>query len=294
MLNFVKLANDHHIPLTYKGAHTTRGWVQTNCPMCDGSSGFHLGFHLARGSFNCWRCGFLKKLDVVQAMLRLDAHEARNLLKRYDDGKVLRNKRVVTVRKRKIRPPAQAGALGKAHRSYLKTRGFGPAVVERWGLLGTNHLGDAWAWRVVFPMRNAKGVTVAWIGRAIHEETEPRYLVSKDEDCLEDPHSFVYGLDQVEGDSVVVVEGATDVWNMGPGAVGMLGIDWRVGKARKLLDFHNRYILFDPEPAAQRRAEKLASWLSYYPGNTEVITGIEGDPGSLPRSKVDKLRKELL
>jgi hypothetical protein len=95
----------------------------------------------------------------------------------------------------------------------------------------------------------------------------------------------------LKGDSVVAVEGATGVWRIGPGAVGVLGIGWKMEQANRLRRFRKRFILFDPEPKAQARAIGLANVLSGYPGETEVISGFDVDPGDLNDRQVKRIRK---
>jgi hypothetical protein len=91
----------------------------------------------------------------------------------------------------------------------------------------------------------------------------------------------------------VFVEGATDVWRLGVGAVAVLGIDWKKEQVAILKNFSRRFVMFDPEPLAQKRAEKLAESLSLYGGETEVITGLKCDPGDLPQDEADQIMKEL-
>jgi len=147
---------------------------------------------------------------------------------------------------------------------------------------------------VVYPIRNEASEVVAYQGRAISEDTKPKYKMTTDEDCLEDPRTFLYGIDKVPGKTIVIVEGVTDVWALGPGAVGTFGIDWKTEQANKLRQFENRFIMFDPDRQAQRAAQRLAEWLSYYPGNTEIVHGLRTDPGSMSRQERKNIRRRLL
>lgn len=296
VLDFLKFASKHRIPyLTQGHHHTHHGWAQTHCPQCtDGTRGWHLGFSLERGNFNCWRCGSVRAVDAVMGLLRVSKEKAHELLREFGGGRA-DGRRAVVVRKRKIKAPLGLAPLAGCHRRYLKARGLDPdAVAEEWELQGSRFEDPKWAWRVVAPIRNLGGEVVAYVGRSIHNEAKPKYRVTDDADCLEDPKALVYGIHKVPDKAVIVVEGPADVWNMGPGAVATLGVDWTVARANKLRRFQRRFVMFDPEPLAQERAEKLAEWLGSFPGETEVVSGLPSDPGSLSRKLVRKLRKSLL
>lgn len=299
MFNFAALARDHGISVIdqgHKRCHT--GWLQTHCPFCGQGDGYHLGFSLTRGNFNCWRCGSLRSIDVIQALVGGTKDHARSLWSQYNDNlkkTEAPQKRKVISRPRKAKRPPQIGGVvsGSQHMAYLRKRGFTHIDVELWEMGATRHLSGQWNWRVVYPIKNMQGQTVAWQGRAIHAKNERKYHMTPDDECLEDPHGLVYGI-HLAIDYVIVVEGVTDVWKMGEGAVATLGQDWTDAQANKLRQFSKRYILFDPEKAAQKRAVRLAEWLSSFPGTTEVITGLAGDPGSLSRKEARQLHRYLV
>jgi len=51
--------------------------------------------------------------------------------------------------------------------------------------------------------------------------------------------------------------------------------------------------MFDPEIKAQKKAEELANWLSAIPGDTEIISGLQSDPGGLSQEEADEIMLEL-
>lgn len=262
--------------------------------MCsDGQRGYHLGFNVTRGNMNCWRCGPIKLLDGIQGILRCSREKALEALRTYSDGKRTRAA-PARIRRREVIPPPGLGPLLGVHRKYLKGRGITLGAAEDWGLQGTRHLSGLWSWRVCGPIKNEAGDIVCWLGRSIVTDAKPKYRLTDNDKCAEDPKTFLYGIEKVSGDSVIIVEGPADAWNVGPGAVALLGIDWKQEQANKLRRFQRRYVMFDPEPKAQARAQELAEWLSLFPGVTEVVDGLPSDPGSLGRGIVRKLRKSLL
>lgn len=273
------------------------GWGQMCCPICsDGKSGFHLGFKLARGYFACWRCGSLKTIDVISGFLGVSRQAAGKILGAYGGGKALRVS--LEARRRSECPtPIGLGALGPLHRAFLRNRGYNlKEIVPLWELQGTGSIAaEEWRWRICFPMKNIAGEIAAWNGRHILEDAKRKYSLTKDELCAEDPKSIVYGIHKMPGRrKVIVVEGPTGVWKIGPGCGATLGINWTVEKANQLYHYKDRFILYDPEALAQAQARKLAEYLSGFPGNTELVTGFKTDPGDFTKSEVRKLRRRLL
>lgn len=297
MLDILKFCQANRVPFITSGnAHCRANWVQLQCPQC-GSRGSHggwyLGFSLERGCFSCYRCGKVKFWDVVLRLLRTnDREHANRIVSQFQLGKRFEPAAKPT-RLKTLPEPPDCGELQPAHKKYLRGRGFIPeALVDEWGLRGTGRFGGVWSWRVVIPVKNSDGRVVAYQGRSIGDANS-KYRFTEDKECLEDPDTLIYGLDRVVGNSVIVVEGCPGVWRLGPGAVGLFGIDWKLPQADRLREWDNRFILFDPEPMAQKRAEKLAEHLSIFGGNTEILTGFDTDPGEFSRGQVRRIRREL-
>lgn len=291
LLDFVLLCQEQQIPFLTEGHHHCHeGWVQIHCPFCaGGEEGWHLGYGFEKGNFNCWRCGGHSMYKVLRAICRIPTYQ---LIAKYrTEGVVLPGRKKV-VRKAEAKPPSRLESLCKAHIQYLKKRLYSRERLKVWDLKGTRGLSKDWSWRVVAPIRDRTSRIVAYTGRTIGKDVNPRWKVSRDEDCVVDPRSLIYGIDLIE-DKVLVVEGPSDVWRMGPGAVGLLGIDWTIQQANILKDIPERYILFDPEPKAQVQAEKLANYLAPFPGRTEILSGFQTDPGGLKQSQADSIMQEL-
>lgn len=292
-LDFLKLCQDKRIPYREEGHHHCHaGWVQIHCPFCtDGTYGWHLGFNLLQGNFNCWRCGSFSAWDVLVQLFGKEI--AKQLMAQYHAGAP--NRPPVKTRKRMLYTPPGIGSLESCHKRYLKRRGYDPDQLEQiWELKGTRHLSKDWSWRIVIPIKDKDVSTVAYCGRTLAKDVKPKYKMSNNEHILISPRQLLYGIHLAQGDTVVIVEGPADVWRLGPGAVATLGIDWKIEQANLLRQFSHRVVMFDPDDAAQRKAQKLADWLSLYNGNTELVTGLSCDPGDLPQDEADQMMKELL
>lgn len=307
MFNFLRFAQEYHVPFISSGHHhCTSGWLQTHCPQCAGGShGFHLGFSLTRGNFSCWVCRGVSALTVIQHHARCSRDEAKRIYYEFSDGKKTapkREKHQETARKRTLKAPQNMEPLSRVHWKYLtdpipEGRGFtkkqAKRIVEEWDLRGTRHLSLLWNWRIVGPILNPEGDTVAYVGRSIRD-IKPKYRVTEDEKCLENPRTFLYGIEKVESDRVIVVEGPGDAWNIGPGSIATLGVKWTPEKANRIRRFKHRYLMYDPDKDGQKRAQELAEWLAYFPGETTIVDDIPSDPGSLSPKTVKKIRRILL
>lgn len=293
MFDFRRYARDKGIEIAEAGQHhhTHQGWIQTHCPLCAGGTrGFHLGFNISKGYFSCWRCG---GLSVWKYLKTVESGDIKGILQKYS-GKSLNGRRVVRLRKPDCSPPPGLGKLKKFHKEYLTSRGFAWKAVSRtWDLKATGQCSGDWSWRVVAPIRARSGRIVAYLGRSIGEAL-PKYKMTADEDCAEDPKSFLYGIDKVDSDTVLIVEGVTDAWRFGPGAVAALGVTWKKPQANILRNFKRRFVIFDPDEAGRKKAETLAKWLSFYPGETEIIEGLRCDPGDLSDEEAQEIKAELL
>jgi hypothetical protein len=296
VLDFIRLAQRHHVPYAEAGnKKCSQGWVQTPCPNCDmGTGDYHLGFSLKQGSFHCWRCGTVPFWEALAGVLRLQDRGRLHTLRREFETNHKQEPPAPVTRRLSLPPPPDTGPLLEAHQRYLTSRNFRPEqLVSDWDLQGTGRFGENWRWRVIIPIHNQQGQIIAYQGRSIGT-MEPKYKMTNDEDCIEDPATMLYGIEKVTGDSVIVVEGCTGVWRLGFGSVATLGIDWKMEQVNRLRKFKRRFILFDPSENAQKKAVQLASALSLFPGTTEVIAGFDQQPGEFSVERAKRVRNDLL
>lgn len=298
MIDFRSLCRDLSVPMIESGHHHVHhGWIQIHCPFCsNGRDGWHLGFNIQKGNFNCWRCGSHRAWDVLLKLLGSEMASKKAWAQyRLDHSFTLEvTKAPVIVRRKTVWTPPGIGELRKPHLDYLRGRLFDPQKLQdQWGLKGTGPLsGTSWNWRVLFPIHNARGHIQAYGGRAIHKDVTPKYRMPDNKNLPVDPKQLLYGIHLVHN-TVIVVEGPADVWRLGPGAVASLGVDWSLEQASLLKEIPRRFIMFDPDRPGQKRARKLAEWLGSYNGETELITGLQTDPGDLPQQYADDLMRDL-
>ncbi len=293
MLDFIRLCKEFNIKYLEDGHHHSHeGWIQTHCPFCtDGSHGWHLGYSTERGNMNCWRCGSHSLYKYLSAVLG-PPFSIKQILNKYQTG-TLPEKKKSKPRRRKAKEPPRMAPLSRPHYLYLKRRGFNPLkLIDEWHLTATTGLSGQWAWRIITPIYNIDKMVVGYTGRALGPNTKPEWKTSDNEDMSDDPKKLIYGIEKVQ-DRVLIVEGPADAWRMGRGAAALLGIDWKVEQAAILKNIAYRFIMFDPEKEAQKRAKELADWLAPFPGDTEIISNLDTDPGELSQKEANKIMNEL-
>lgn len=288
-MDLANLLNQLRIPFKRQGEHrhASEGWLNVNCFLCSRNSGkFKLGFPIAcPWSGSCWTCGRVTLINLLIDQ-GVPYKEAKTLTGGLDKGHWQKKEHPG-----KLVIPKGVGEFTKSHKRYLVNRGFDPdEIAKLWNVQGiglANHL----KWRLFIPLV-WRGDTVSWTTRAISEDVPTRYVTAKPEEEKLPSKSLLYGMDYVRH-SVIVVEGPTDVWRIGPGAVASFGTVFTKSQVLALSGVSKRIVCFDSDSAAQKRAKKLADLLSLYDGETLLVTIDAPDPGSMKPNEVKALRRLL-
>lgn len=294
-VNFLQHYGIDHVTEGHK--HCRPGWVQVKCPFCVGNPGWHLGFEMSKDWWNCWRCGAHRTWDVVIALLDGNVVEARKALQTFKGRPVARSRRERREDNRVLELPAGLQPLTTRARNYLQARNFDPDMLEYvWGLQSTTNIGEL-KYRVFIPIF-VDNRMVSWQCRDITDTSGTKYIAQEEAKEIVCNKDTLYGLDQAYGRACVVVEGVTDVWRLGPGAVAVFGIKYRPSQVLALVSrFEEFFILFDSphsDPQAGIQASKLASELSVLGGKSHLLELEEGDPGDLNQSDADELMRQCL
>lgn len=301
MINIIKLYQDFRIPFqTGGGRGVARGWVGISCPFCTGNPGHHLGYCIDSssrfsGAFNCWRCGGKSAVKVVARITHSTESQARAIIKQYQSGS---QSSVETDRKKRKKAskcvlPAGTVPLNKRAIKYLEKRNFDVDYLqEEWGLKSTGPVG-AYKQRIIIPIY-FKNQLVSYQGRDITGRSGAKYKACPQELEVVDHKNSLYGYDDVRGDSVITVEGASDVWRMRTGTVGTFGIKYTMEQIRLLCRFSRIFMLFDPDPEAKVQAELLGKYLTALGKECEIITLDQGDPADLTDDEAQYIVKDLL
>lgn len=285
-----EILDDLGVSYLREGNHHCRpGWIQIDCPYCGTVEKYHMGFNLSGRYFNCWKCGGHHPAKVLRTLGVAGEKEAQDLLRSMDGAALDR-----PLKKRKgLKEPKHRISLDSrmawAHRQYLRKRGFRPDEIQRIWQVGAISLAAKLPWRLYIPIHQ-RGQRVSWTTRAIGEGVTQRYVSASAEEESVNHKEVVYGLDLCFH-SVVVVEGPTDAWRIGPGAGALFGTAFSPAQVLQLSQVPHRIICFDSSDEAQERAQDLASQLSVFPGSTQNVILDAEDPGEADEKEVKLLRE---
>ncbi len=289
--NIISLLEDNGIHLTTEGANCAPGWQNCRCPFCEDTSD-HLGYNVESDYFSCWKCGFHPIKNVVSELLNLTNQETYDLLARYKKRPSMWLEERMITRTTRIQLPHGTKELSHRHRLYLQQRQFDPDILaDRYGLLGTEHLGD-YKFRIIAPIFQ-NGRLVSYIGRDITNRSDLRYKACPSEKEVVSHKHCLYGIDIVQNDFVVIVEGVSDAWRLGPGAVALFGLLYSSEQIKLLKRFKRRYIMLDSGENEFKRSKELAAMLSIFNGENIVVELGEDDPGDMKQEEADILMKDL-
>jgi len=283
---------DHSVYYATEGHKQCQpGWINIPCPFCTGNPGYHLGYDLTAGYFNCWRCGFKPNTQVIRSLLLCSWEEAKTLHKKYQSNTPYRTTKR-EFKKREFRLPVGCRELSPSHIKYLRGRNFNPyKLIKQWGLLGTGPVGR-YKFRIIVPIYY-NGVIVSYQGRDITERNELKYKACDEAGELIHHKQILYGLDQSLGDTCILVEGVTDVWRLGPGAVCGFGINLKESQLSLLYEkFKRIFIMFDDDPQAVKEAYKVGHKLVHL-GCEVTLNLIKDDPANLSQKKANKIMSDI-
>jgi hypothetical protein len=289
-MTILEILNALNIPNQTEGhEHCRPGWVQTDCPWCSKGWGhYRLGINLSGGYCNCWACGPQHLGKSLAELAGVHPGKVSSFTRTFTRARLPGELAVAG----KLVVPFKPGPLLGAHRRYLERRKFDPNKVARiWEVQGIGP-DPRYGGRLYIPIRY-RGEVVSWTTRSISDTHATRYRsASRDQEKINHKH-LLYGIDYCRN-AIVVVEGPTDVWRIGPGAVCTFGDGCTRKQLVTIASFPIRVIWFDSEPEAVKRAKALASQLEVLPGETYVVYGDSKDPGTASPAEIKEIRQRFL
>jgi len=269
--------------------------VNIACPFCH-DSGRHCGINLSSGAVSCWKCGRHTLSQTLRKVLRVSAPRLSEILVRYrlkGKPRLKSSKTSETRHAEQCELPPGTNSLCQAAVRYLEGRGFDVKRLERtWGLQSTGPLGP-YKFRIIAPIYLA-GEMVSYQGRDYTGLQEIRYKACAEENESVHHKHTLYGLDEADAHRVVVVEGITDVWRLGPKAVATFGSRYTSEQVQVLTQFREVFLYFDTsDEDAVAHSRSLAERLALLVDRVEVIEFGKDDPGSLEDKDARFLMKEL-
>lgn len=275
--------------------HVTSNWLGVDCPSCSPRSGkYKLGIPTnGHPVATCWTCG---KQPFACTLAELSGQSLGLILRRLEglvrvfpsDDEIIDPRRCYT-------PTNGLKPLSTLplHQNYLTGRGFDLAYLDSvWGVNRGTGFGAKLPWRVFLPVLDANGNDGSWTTRAVSDDVKLRYVNARPEEELRPIKSLLYGQHHLRH-AVVICEGPTDAWKIGPGAVATFGVNYTKAQLLRMSKYPVRFVCFDSEPIAQQRAQALCEALIPFPGTTKNITLDAMDPGSASEKELRQLRRLL-
>lgn len=301
-MDILQLYQDYSVNhLTEGHKHTRPGWVNTPCPFCTGTPGYHLGYNIDANYFFCWRCGWHPLKQTLAKLLNVDIDAVRGIIKPY--GLIIPHftkEPIVKINKKPYLMPSNTGPLQKNHKAYLESRSFDPKLLERtWNLVGTGPVslldGLDYKLRIIIPVLwDSQAVT--FTSRDVTNKSMLRYRACpKDREILHHKH-ILYGRQDKWKATGILVEGPTDVWRLGTNSFAVFGIQTTPQQVRLISKTFKRiFVLYDNDPQAVLQAHKIVAELRFR--GVEAIfyeSIISPDPGSMKQKDADYLVKQLI
>ncbi|KKL23014.1 hypothetical protein LCGC14_2429640 [marine sediment metagenome] len=280
--------------------HYRPGWLNTVCPFCTGNPGQHLGYNLRGNYYACHRCGGHAVEYTLSKLLQMNRDKVKQLAKEYrikSTTKQSQKQLAPTINLHPFKFPTGMTKMGKTQHRYLQGRGFDSHFLEKeFQLSCTGPVSKVddfpYIFRIVAPIL-WEGQTISFQARDYTGKQEKRYLACpKARETIHHKH-ILYVNPKTIGETILCVEGITDVWRFRDKAAATFGIKYTSEQIRVLAKLYKRiFIAFDPEPEAQKQAQKLKSELSFRGVEMHNIM-LDSDPGSMSQKKKNYLIKHL-
>ncbi len=290
----INLLTQLGIPFRQVGEHKNvrQGYVGVDCPRCGpGSERFHCGINLEGKFASCWQCGRIRLGDLLMELTRESWPIVLGWIESLRGQSTVVSATVDISGQYKF--PGTLQPLSDPYKRYLRSaRGFDPQeIIDRWKVQATGPVGQ-YSWRLFLPIR-MDGVPVSWTTRHIGNHSL-RYISAKPSQESVPHKNLLYGEDFARH-AIVICEGPIDAWAIGPGGVATMGLTWTPAQLLRMTRYSVRAVCFDSTVAAQRRARKLATILSGYPGETTMVEIESGeDAAAADLDEIGEIRKMFL
>ena len=299
-MNIIQLYKDFNVPFATEGhKHCREGWVNTTCPFCTGNPGMHLGYNMADDFYVGWRCGWKATHKALALLIHVSEKEAKEIARKYGGKSHVKSAVTVRVGQKKFRLPPSTAPMNDRHKRYLTKRKFDPEVIEKiWDVQGTGPIslmdGISFSHRLVIPIYWENRI-VSFQTRDITAKHSLRYITCPEQrEIIKHKHIFYQAIPMKDSDACICVEGVTDAWRFGYGAIATFGIKYTKYQVREISKrFKKVFVVFDDDPQAIKQSEKLTAELILR-GVDAYSIKIQGDPGDMAQTDADALKKELL
>jgi len=299
-MDIIQLYQDYSVDYKTEGhKHCRPGWVNVECPWCEGNAGYHLGFNLNSDHYVCWRCGFHPITPTIALLLRLNNKDAYKLVEQYGLLVSPYETTLKPIEKANHKFPSGVLPLQDNHKRYLEKRLFDPDYLEKkYNLLGTGPISLLdhidYKHRIMIPYF-WDYQQVSFDSRDITGHHTSKYMACPKNRELIEHKAILYGTQEKwDKRCGICVEGPTDVWRFGDKSFGVSGIKYTPAQVRLIAKLFKRVpVCFDGgEPQAIAQADLLVGDL-HFRGVDAFRVDIQGDPGGMDQKEADYLVKQL-
>lgn len=254
---------------------------------------------MADDFYVCWRCGWKATHKALALLIHVSEKEAKEIARKYGGKSHVKSAVTVRVGQKKFRLPPSTAPMNDRHKRYLTKRKFDPEVIEKvWDVQGTGPIslmdGISFSHRLVIPIYWENRI-VSFQTRDITAKHSLRYITCPEQrEIIKHKHIFYQAIPTKDSDACICVEGVTDAWRFGYGAIATFGIKYTKYQVREISKrFKKVFVVFDDDPQAIKQSEKLTAELILR-GVDAYSIKIQGDPGDMAQADADALKKELL
>jgi hypothetical protein len=301
LIDIEEYLQNRSIPYDPPGSKNVgRNSVGIACPFCGDhqhSGNNHLGIKLDTKQWNCWICGAGRNkgfLSLVAKLENCSYQQAKEILQPFmhSDMSLVQtaNRDDIRALQGQFKLPDEAiKELLPLHKNYLGKRNFDPEFIFKYyNLYSVGNISKRWKFRLIVPIYFHFRM-VSFIGADVTRQHSLKYKNCQPEESLIPINSTVYNFDRAKH-TVIVVEGITDVWRIGNGAVALYTKHATRQQLKILSEFERIFIMLDSD--AITAAEELANNLAGFT-ETEIIELDEGDPADMKEEDVKHLRREI-
>lgn len=282
--------------------HYRAGWIQTPCPFCTGTPGFHLGYNLIDDYFNCWRCGYKNKFLAVSKVLGCTVKEAKNIIRESSGLSSLKKVKKVKVQRKSFKLPPHTIPITKSkyQLKYMLRRGFTRKQIfllqKRFKIQCTSNISKIdnmnLKFRIVAPII-WKDKIVSWQTRDCTGTNGLKYITCPKSREIEHHKHILY--DPPENKEILILtEGIFDVWKIFLSGYDIstcgFGVEITDEQILLLKKYKTVLVWLDPDSAGKKKTRELLNRLLFAGVNIDTIENpFLNDPGDLEIPQIQEV-----
>ena len=289
-MNIAELLEENHIPYKIRA-----DFYNVCCPFCISDHGYHLGIS-DKGFATCFKCGWHSIESTLHALLDCGYQTAKHLAKTSCKRKVFELDEPKTA---KFELPSDGDLVGLKYTRaldymaqrfmHLTTDKFLRLMVDYDIRFTRFEYKDAMlAGRIVFP-NYYHGKAVSWQARDYLNIHKAKYITAPKDGEIIFHKNFLWGIDKVPYDKVIVCEGVMDALTIGQGAVHTHGVKFSKAQVDELASFSEVYICYDSDEAGDDGAKRLASQLSHKT-KVKIVKVSDKDLNSCSKQEIEDVK----